>query len=95
MVEAQLTCPVAAASAVEDALPRTTPLKKPLGTAGTTLLDRDRDAGAVRPDLAAADLVPLMCGIAPAAHVHGERIDTGHRYLTTLPEGMCPVPPRA
>ncbi|MFJ6686780.1 hypothetical protein [Streptomyces werraensis] len=28
-----------------------------------------------------------------AAH-EWERIDTGHRYLTTLLEGMRPVPPR-
>jgi AcrR family transcriptional regulator len=100
VVEAQLTDaalpPVAAAA--EDALPRTTQLKESLETSGTALLDRARDAGAVRPDLAAADLVPLMCGIAHAVNVHGgtpaDRIAVGHRYLTTLLEGMRPPPPR-
>jgi AcrR family transcriptional regulator len=100
VVEAQLTDaalpPVAAAA--EDALPRTTQLKESLETSGTALLDRARDAGAVRPDLAAADLVPLMCGIAHAVNVHGgtpaDRIAAGQRYLTTLLEGMRPPPPR-
>jgi AcrR family transcriptional regulator len=100
IVEAQLTDaalpPVAAAA--EDALPRTTRLKRSLETAGTALLDRAREAGAVRPDLAAADMVPLMCGIAHAAHVRGgapgDRIDAGHRYLATLLEGMRTAPPR-
>ncbi len=101
IVEAQVTDaalpPVAAATT--DTLPRTTELKKSLASAGTTLLERARDAGAVRPDLAAADLVPLMCGIAHAVTVHGgtpaERIDTAHRYLATLLEGMRPTPPDA
>ncbi|MGA5823759.1 TetR/AcrR family transcriptional regulator [Kitasatospora sp. NPDC094028] len=94
IVEAQVTdaalAPVAAAAS--DALPRTTELKKSLASAGTELLDRARGAAAVRSDLAAADLVPLMCGIAHAVNVHGgapaERVDTAHRYLATLLEGM-------
>ncbi|MET8574854.1 TetR/AcrR family transcriptional regulator [Streptomyces sp. NPDC005012] len=101
VVEAQLTDaalpPVAAAA--EDALPPTTRLKQALAATGTTLLDRARAAGAVRPDLAAADLVPLMCGIAHAVSVHGgttgDRIATGNRYLATLLDGMRPVPSRA
>ncbi|MGW3073997.1 TetR/AcrR family transcriptional regulator [Kitasatospora sp. NPDC001132] len=100
VVEAQLTDaalpPVAAAAA--DALPRTTELKESLTLAGTTLLDRAREAGAVRPDLTADDLVPLMCGIAHAVGVHGgtpaDRAETAHRYLATLLEGMRPTAPR-
>ncbi|MEU3553064.1 TetR/AcrR family transcriptional regulator [Streptomyces fragilis] len=100
VVEAQLTDaalpPVAAAA--EDALPRTTQLKTSLERVGTALLERARDAGAVRPDLAAADLVPLMCGIAHAVTVRGgtsgDRTDTARRYLATLLEGMRPAPPR-
>ncbi|WP_448317719.1 TetR/AcrR family transcriptional regulator [Streptomyces sp. CO7] len=100
VVEAQLTDaalpPVAAAA--EDALPRTTQLKTSLASSGTVLLERARDAGAVRPDLAATDLVPLMCGIAHAVGVHGgttgDRIDTGRRYLDTLLDGMRPAPSR-
>jgi hypothetical protein len=93
-VEAQITdaalAPVAAAAT--DTLPRTTELKKSLASAGTELLDRARAASAVRPDLTAADLVPLMCGIAHAVNVHGgtpaDRIDIAHRYLATLLEGL-------
>ncbi|MQS16676.1 TetR/AcrR family transcriptional regulator [Streptomyces kaniharaensis] len=100
-VEAQVTdaslAPVAAAAT--DTLPRTTELKSALRSAGTALLDRAREAGAVRPDLASADLVPLMCGIAYAVNVHGgspaDRIDTAHRYLATLLGGLRAAPQRA
>ncbi|MFE9812697.1 TetR/AcrR family transcriptional regulator [Streptomyces sp. NPDC005548] len=100
-VEAQVTdaslAPVAAAAT--DTLPRTTELKEALRSAGTALLDRARDAGAVRRDLTAADLVPLMCGIAYAVNVHSstpaDRIDTAHRYLTTLLEGLRATPQHA
>lgn len=93
-VEAQVAdaslAPVAAAPA--DALPRTTELKRSLWSVGSTLLDRARAAGAVRPDLTDADLVPLMCGIAYAAQVHSAdsaaRVTTARRYLTTLLEGL-------
>ncbi|MET8546258.1 TetR/AcrR family transcriptional regulator [Kitasatospora sp. NPDC004799] len=98
VLRAQLTdaaLPPVAAAAV-DALPRTTELKESLASAGTALLDRARAAGAVRPDLAAHDLVPLMCGIAHAVNVHGgtpaDRTETAHRYLDTLLEGMRPAP---
>ncbi|ATZ22344.1 TetR/AcrR family transcriptional regulator [Streptomyces lavendulae] len=101
-VEAQVTdaslAPVTAAPT--HALPRTTELTRSLWSAGTALLDRARTAGAVRPDLAPADLVPLMCGIAHAVHIHGgatpaDRIDTAHRYLTALLEGLRSTPPTA
>ena len=82
-----------------DALPRTTELKESLALVGTELLDRARDAGAVRQDLAARDLVPLMCGIAHAVNVHGgtpaDKTETAHRYLDTLLEGIRPAPPNA
>ncbi|MFJ7073713.1 TetR/AcrR family transcriptional regulator [Streptomyces sp. NPDC098781] len=92
-VEAQVTDaalpPVAAAPA--DALPRTTELKRALRSVGTRLLGRAHDAGVVRADLASEDLVPLMCGVAFAANVHGEaedRVETARRYLTALLEGL-------
>ncbi|MFE5539090.1 TetR/AcrR family transcriptional regulator [Streptomyces sp. NPDC056492] len=93
-VEAQVTdaslAPVTAAA--EDALARTTELKTALWSAGRVLLDRAREAGVVRADLAPGDLVPLMCGIAYAVDVHGgapdHRIDTAHRYLATLLGGL-------
>ncbi|WP_055585613.1 TetR/AcrR family transcriptional regulator [Peterkaempfera griseoplana] len=98
VVEAQVTdaalAPVAAAAS--DALPRTTELKASLASTGTALLDRARDAGAVRSDVAAGDLVPLMCGIAHAVNVHGgapaDRIAAAHRYLAMLLEGMRTPP---
>ncbi|MEU6050641.1 TetR/AcrR family transcriptional regulator [Streptomyces xanthochromogenes] len=97
-VEAQVTdaslAPVAAATS--DALAQTTELKRALASTGTALLDRARDAGAVRSDLAAADLVPLMCGIAHAVNIRGgkpaDRIATAHRYLATLFEGLLAAP---
>lgn len=100
-VEAQVTdaslAPVTAAPA--DALPRTTELKQSLWSAGHALLGRAREAGAVRPDVTSADLVPLMCGIAYAVHVHGgpdaDRADTARRYLATLLGGLRAAPPKA
>jgi AcrR family transcriptional regulator len=94
VVEAQVTdaslAPVTAAAS--DALERTTELKAELRQAGTAVLDRAHEVGAVRPDLAATDLVPLMCGIAHAVDIHGgtvtDRAATAQRYLTTLLEGM-------
>ncbi|KJY33047.1 TetR/AcrR family transcriptional regulator [Streptomyces sp. NRRL S-495] len=100
-VEAQVTdaslAPVAAAA--DDTLPHTTELKETIRSVGTALLDRARAAGAVRHELTAADLVPLMCGIAYAVNVHGgtpaDRIDTAHRYLTTILEGLRAAPRHA
>ncbi|MFB6613317.1 TetR/AcrR family transcriptional regulator [Streptomyces sp. NPDC085524] len=100
-VEAQVTdaslAPVTGAAA--DSLPRTTELKQSLWSVGATLLARAKEAGAVRPDLTSGDLVPLMCGIAHAVHVHGgspaDRIATAHRYLATLLEGLRAAPPEA
>ncbi|WP_327286499.1 TetR/AcrR family transcriptional regulator [Streptomyces sp. NBC_01205] len=97
-VEAQVTdaslAPVAAAAT--DTLPRTTELKETLQSVGTALLDRARNAGALRRDLAATDLVPLMCGIAYSVNVHGgapaDRLDTAHRYLAVLLEGLRATP---
>ncbi|KOU28476.1 TetR/AcrR family transcriptional regulator [Streptomyces sp. WM6368] len=98
-VEAQVTdaslAPVTAAAT--DTVPRTTELKNAVWEAGAALLDRARRSGAVRPDLASADLVPLMCGIAYAVQVRGgapaDRIETAHRYLATLLEGLRAAPP--
>ncbi|AZQ32438.1 TetR/AcrR family transcriptional regulator [Streptomyces cyaneochromogenes] len=93
-IEAQVT--EAALSTVTaaptDALPRTTELKQTLRSVGGQLLERARDAGVVRADLTSEDLVPLMCGIAYAANVHSvpaARVETAHRYLTALLEGLC------
>ncbi|RKE23067.1 TetR/AcrR family transcriptional regulator [Streptomyces sp. TLI_171] len=99
-VEAQVAdaalAPVFAAPA--NALPRTAELKSELAAAGTELLARARAAGAVRPDLAAADLVPLMCGVAQAVNVHGgaraDRLATAQHYLALLLEGVR-TPPRS
>ncbi|MFJ8630775.1 TetR/AcrR family transcriptional regulator [Streptomyces sp. NPDC093568] len=92
-IEAQVTDaalpPVAAAPT--DALPRTTELKEAMWSIGSQLLGRAQEAEVVRADLTSADLVPLMCGVAFAATVHGgpdSRVETARRYLTTLLEGL-------
>ncbi|MFD8088163.1 TetR/AcrR family transcriptional regulator [Kitasatospora sp. NPDC059722] len=98
-VEAQVTdaslTPVTAAAT--DALPRTTELKAALFAAGTALLHRAHEAGVVRRDVTAADLVPLMCGVAHAVDVHhttapasarSNRLGTAHRYLAALLGGL-------
>ncbi|MGY5051867.1 SbtR family transcriptional regulator [Streptomyces sp. 900105755] len=83
VLEAQVTDPALApvAAAARDTLPRTAELKKSLASVGAEFLDRAREAGAVRPDLGAGDLVPLMCGITHAVDIHGgtraDRISTG------------------
>ena len=98
-VEAQVSDPSLAtvSAAAHDALPRTTELKRSLRAAGTTLLERAHDAGVVRADLTASDLVPLMCGIAYAAEVHcetpAERTAAARRYLLALLEGLRATPP--
>ena len=93
-VEAQVTDPslVKVVAAPNDALPRTTELKQQLWTIGSALLERARTAGAVRATVADGDIVPLMCGIAYAAHVHSrtpaDRAVTARRYLDTLLDGL-------
>ncbi|MEE1782907.1 TetR family transcriptional regulator [Streptomyces sp. SP17BM10] len=98
-VEAQVTdaslAPVTAAA--RDALPRTTELKAALFESGTALLRRAHEAGVLRRDVTAADLVPLMCGVAHAVDVHhatapasarSNRLGTAHRYLAALLGGL-------
>ncbi|MEU7410138.1 helix-turn-helix domain-containing protein [Streptomyces sp. NPDC042638] len=78
-------------AAPTDALPRTTELKRTIRSVGRELLARARAADVVRADLTSDDLVPLMCGIAYAANVHGEpavRVETARRYLAALLEGL-------
>lgn len=94
-VEAQLRDPSLSAvvAAPVDSLEHTSLLKKTLWTVGGRLLDRARKAGVVRPDVAAGDLVPLMCGIAYAAATHDDdetrRVHTAHRYLAVLLTGLA------
>jgi AcrR family transcriptional regulator len=94
LVEAQVSDPSLAkvAATAHDVLPRTTELKQQIITQGTELLARARHAGAVRPDLADGDLVPLMCGVAYATYVHSDtpadRLPTARRYLDTLLRGL-------
>lgn len=56
------------------------------------LLERAHDSGAVRPELTTDELVPLMCGVAYAAAVHGgdtaSRVAAAHRYLDFLLTGV-------
>lgn len=94
VVESQVSDPalVKVAATAHDVLPRTTELKAQILDTGAELLARARDAGAVRPDVDDADLVPLMCGIAYATYVHSagpaDRLPTARRYLDTLLRGL-------
>ncbi|GAA3649179.1 TetR/AcrR family transcriptional regulator [Lentzea roselyniae] len=94
LVDAQVGDPSLAkvAANTQDALPRTTELKQQVIAIGRELLARARKAGAVRPDLADGDLVPLMCGIAYATYVHSatpaDRLPAARRYLDTLLRGL-------
>ncbi|MGZ3145451.1 TetR/AcrR family transcriptional regulator [Lentzea chajnantorensis] len=93
-VEAQVTDPatVKVVASTTDALPHTTELKHQLQALGKALFARARDAGHVRTTVHDGDIVPLMCGIAYAVHLHGhpthDRVTTAHRYLDTLLEGL-------
>jgi AcrR family transcriptional regulator len=94
LVEAQVTDASLSAvtAAPVDALPATGELKASLFEVGTRLLDRARTAGAVRADLTDDALVPLVCGVAYAATVHGgdppSRAGTARRYLSFLLTGL-------
>lgn len=96
-IEAQVTdaalSPVTAAP--QDALPRTTELKRTLRSLGEQLFARARAAEVVRGDLTSDDLVPLMCGVAFAANMHtspATRLQTARRYLAALLEGLYTSP---
>jgi AcrR family transcriptional regulator len=84
--------PVSAAAT--NVLPRITQLKITLATIGGQLLDKARDAGAIRADVTESDIVPLMCGIAYAATAHDDskagRATTARRYLDLLLAGLRP-----
>lgn len=94
VVEAQVTDPalVKVVSAPTKALPRTTELMQQLESLGSALIARARAAGHVRGSVHDSDIVPLMCGIAYAVHMHGDqpdhRVTAAHRYLDTLLEGL-------
>jgi AcrR family transcriptional regulator len=78
-------------AAPQDALPRTTELKQRLNALFADLLGRARAAGATDPAVTAADIAPLMCGVAYAAKMHPageERAATARRYLDILLDGI-------
>ncbi|MGW5657828.1 TetR/AcrR family transcriptional regulator [Streptomyces humi] len=93
-LEAQLTDPsiTAVRSAPEHVLPRTTELTDAMDAHVGRLLGRAHAAGAVRDVVTWDDLRPLMCGIAHAAQVHADdletRLDSGRRYLGVMLHGM-------
>jgi len=92
---AQITDPSLSAvmAAPENALPSTAELKQRLYERFGELLDRVHAAGAVDPAVTAADLAPLMCGVAFAARIRStdsieDRAATARRYLLVLLEGL-------
>lgn len=94
LVEAEVTDPavVKVVAAPTKALPRTTELMRQLETLATALLARARTAGHIRDTVHDDDIVPLMCGIAYAVHMHVDkpdnRLTAARRYLDTLLEGL-------
>jgi AcrR family transcriptional regulator len=82
--------PVTAAR--DDALPRTTELKVRLAALCGQLADRAHAAGALRRDVAQADLIPLVCGVVHAAKAHASGHEpapvTGRRYLAVTLDGL-------
>ncbi|WP_308121233.1 TetR/AcrR family transcriptional regulator [Paractinoplanes bogorensis] len=90
-IEAQTSDPAIATTlaAPHDALPHTTELKQRLHARFAELLDRAHKAGVIDPAVTAADIAPLMCGVAFAAKVHpGDRAATARRYLDILFDGL-------
>ncbi|MGI5423175.1 TetR/AcrR family transcriptional regulator [Streptomyces sp. CA-179760] len=77
-LEAQLTDPsiTAVRSAPDQVLPRTTELAAAMDSRAGRLLDRAREAGVVRDVATWDDLLPLMCGIAYAAQIHADDLQT-------------------
>lgn len=79
-------------AAPERVLPRTEELTGMLDSTAGRLLERTREAGAVRTVITWDDLLPLMCGIAFAAEVHAEdqrtRLESGRRYLDVMLSGL-------
>lgn len=83
-------------AAADNALPRTAELKNRLRALCGQLVDRAHTAGALRPDVTQADLIPLVCGVFYAARarcgggggLHGSAADTGRRYLVVLLDGL-------
>ncbi|WTZ37792.1 hypothetical protein OG241_02685 [Streptomyces sp. NBC_01390] len=93
-MEAQLTDPsiTAVRSAPDQVLARTTELADAMDSLAGRLLERAHAAGAVRGMVTWDDLRPLMCGIAYAAQIHADdletRLDSGRRYLDAMLHGI-------
>ncbi|MFI5798958.1 TetR/AcrR family transcriptional regulator [Streptomyces sp. NPDC051677] len=93
-LDAQLTDPsiTAVRSAPEHVLPRTTELATTMDSLAGRMLERAHAAGTVRGVVTWEDLRPLMCGIAYAAQVHADdletRLDSGRRYLGVMLQGI-------
>lgn len=93
-IEAQVADPALAqvAAGSNNAYPHTSALKHDLLEVLSVLLKRAVDAGIARPELTTSDLIPLMCGVAYAANVHGgataTRVTASRRYLEYMLNGL-------
>ncbi|MEW1586840.1 helix-turn-helix domain-containing protein [Micromonospora vinacea] len=75
-------------STIDAAGDETADLSRDLAAAITTLLDRARTEGAIRPDLTADDLRRLLCGLQHAVRIGA--VDDADRYLDILLAGLRP-----
>jgi AcrR family transcriptional regulator len=74
----------------ESSTARTSRLRVDLLEAVERLLERARDADAIREDIGADDLRRLVCGIEHAVRVGGDDRDELDRYLGVLLSGLRP-----
>jgi AcrR family transcriptional regulator len=73
-----------------DADVRTSVMKADFDRAVTELLDRARQAGAIRPDLEADDVRRLLCGVEHAVRAGDDPARHAELYLGVLLEGLRP-----
>jgi AcrR family transcriptional regulator len=75
---------------VSDTDGQTSGMKAELDLAVAALLDRARDAGAIRPGLGADDVRRLICGIGHAVRIGDDQAKYAEVYLAVLLEGLRP-----
>ncbi|MFC6079647.1 TetR/AcrR family transcriptional regulator [Sphaerisporangium aureirubrum] len=77
-------------ASASDADAQTSRMKAELDRAVAELLDRARDAGAIRRDIEADDVRRLLCGIEHAVRAGGDDAGRAEMYLAVLLEGLRP-----
>jgi AcrR family transcriptional regulator len=78
----------AVVAANTEALPSTTALKVTLGRVFGRIVERARDAGAIRPDIHGTDLRVLLCGLAYSARLSGTDKATHALFFESFMRGI-------